>query len=140
LSSHLVLDEQLQGRSLVLGLRARGIAVTTVNELGLQGRIDPELVSRIAERVDPPWVLVTMDLTIVEDHPNFKWDDYAIAWVIVPADLRGPEVEAHKADIVHHHVRKIGEQGRGSHMTYYKTRHTSGPPSLDRQLRGPGGR
>jgi hypothetical protein len=26
------------------------------------------------------------------------------------------------------------------YMTYYKTRHASGPPSLDRQLRGPGGR
>ena len=51
-------------------------------------------------------MLVTMDLTVVEDYPGFDWSRYAIAWVVVH--------ESH---------------------TYTAERHYTTRPSLNRLLR-----
>jgi hypothetical protein len=131
----LVLDEQLCRGLLIEGLRLRGYDVKTVKDFGAQGRPDPDVVRRIASGHSGPWVLITLDFTIVEDFAGFDWDRYAIAWVVVHEDLRGAAFEHEKNDIVHRHVHQMVEQGRGDHHTYtvkqrYKTR-----PSLASQLR-----
>jgi hypothetical protein len=58
-----------------------------------------------------------MDVTIVEEHPGFDWDRYAIAWISVHEELTGAAFEASKTDIVHRHALQIVEQGRGDHHT-----------------------
>lgn len=140
MASRLVLDEQLGGKRLVDGLSSRGIDVTTVGELGLTGRVDPDVARSIEQQSDGPWVLVTMDLTIVEDHPGFDWSDYAIAWVIVHDALRGAPFETKKRDIVHQHCLKMSEQARGDHFSYFDRRFSKSPPGVSRQLRGPSSR
>ena len=81
------------------------------------------------------WVLVTMDLTIVEEHPRFDWDRYAVAWIVVHDDLLGAAFEAAKTDVVHRHAHRIAEQARGDHFTYTVTQRIRSRPSLASQLR-----
>jgi hypothetical protein len=131
----LVLDEQLAGKRLVDGLRARGLEISTVGDLGLTGRPDPDVVRTIDGRLSGMWVLVTMDLTIVEEHPGFEWERYAIAWITVQEDLRGAAFEAAKTDVVHRHAHRIVEQGRGDHCTYTAKQRIRSRPSLATQLR-----
>lgn len=133
--AHLVIDEQLAGQILVSSLRARGFAVTTVGELGAQGRPDPDVIRKAEDAVAGHWVLLTMDTTIVEDHPRFGWADYAIAWVAIDEHLRGAAVEKSKMNVVHRHAHLIAEQSRGDHFTYFETRHDKVPPSLSTQMR-----
>jgi hypothetical protein len=133
----LVLDEGLASRRLVDGLVARGLEVSTVGDFGVTGRPDPDVVRTIGDRHSAMWVLVTMDLRIVEEHPGFDWGRYAIAWIRVHEELRGGAFEAAKTDIVHHHARRITEQGRGDHFTYTATQRIRSPPSLAAQLRRP---
>jgi len=64
------------------------------------------------------WVFVTVDLTIVDEHPGFDWSDYAIAWIAVPEHLTGSAFEAGKVDLVHRHAHEIVMQRRGMHRTY----------------------
>ena len=131
----LVLDEQLCRGLLIEGLRLRGYDVKTVKDFGATGRPDPDVVRRIDEGHTGPWVLVTMDFTVVEDFPGFDWDRYAVAWVIVHEDLLGAAFEHEKNDIVHRHVHQMVEQARGDHHSYtVKARHRS-RPSLVSQLR-----
>ena len=80
-------------------------------------------------------MLVTMDLTVVEDYPGFDWSRYAIAWVVVHESLAGARVEQAKHEIVHRHAHKIREQARGDHHTYTAERHYTTRPSLNRLLR-----
>jgi hypothetical protein len=131
----LVLDEQLASKQLVEGLRARGLEVKTVADFGVTGRADPDVVRTIDERQSGPWVFVTMDLTIVEEHPGFDWDRYAIAWIAVHEDLSGAAFEAGKTDVVHRHAHQIIEQGRGDHHTYTARQRIRSRPSLATQLR-----
>jgi hypothetical protein len=131
----LVLDEQLAGKRLVDGLTTRGLEISTVGELGVTGRPDPDVVRTVDGRHSGMWVLVTMDLTIVEEHPGFDWDRYAIAWITVHEDLRGAAFEEAKADVVHHHARRIAEQARGDHFTYTATQRIRSRPSLTTQLK-----
>jgi hypothetical protein len=131
----LVLDEQLCGRGLIDALRARGLAVATVKDFGAGGRPDPDVVRRIDERCDGPWVLITMDFTIVEDFPGFDWIRYAIAWVVPREELRGGAFQHEKNDIVHRHVHQMVEHGRGDHHTYTVKQHQKSRPSLASQLR-----
>ena len=114
----LVLDEQLAGKSLISALGSRGLEVKTLGDYGLTGRPDPDVVRRIDEREPTVWVLVTMDLTIIEEHPGFDWDRYAIAWIVVHADLRGARIEQSKHNIVHRFAHEMVQQGRGDHHTY----------------------
>lgn len=126
----LVLDEQLENRRLVQALRDRGIECRTVGDFGVQGRADPDVVRRIADQVVGSWVLVTMDLSIVEEHARFDWSRYAIAWVRIRKELKGVRAEEAKANTIHRHAHLIQEQGRGDHYTYWPKRHEKHPPSL----------
>jgi hypothetical protein len=131
----LVLDEQLAGKRLVDGLRSRGLDISTVGDLGMTGRPDPDVVRTIGGRQSGMWVLVTMDLTIVEEHPGFDWERYAIAWIRVHEHLRGVAIEAAKADVVHRHAHRIAEQARGEHCTYTATQRIRSRPSVASQIR-----
>lgn len=131
----LVLDEQLCRGLLIEGLRLRGYDVKTVKDFGATGRPDPDVVRRIDDGHTGPWVLATMDFTVIEDFPGFDWGRYAISWVIVHEDLKGAAFEHEKNDIVHRHVHQMVEQARGDHHSYtVKQRHKS-RPSLVSQLR-----
>jgi hypothetical protein len=131
----LVLDEQLAGKSLMLALEARGLEVKTLGNYGVTGRPDPDVVRRIDEREPTMWVLVTMGLTIVEEHPGFDWDRYAIAWIVVHQELRGAKFEQSKHNIVHRYAHEIVQQGRGDHHSYSEQRRTRSRPSLSSQLK-----
>jgi hypothetical protein len=82
------------------------------------GSPDPDVARRIDDQCSGAWVLVTMDLTVVEDYSGFDWNRYAIAWVVVHETLAGARVEQAKHEIVHRHAHKIREQGAGrsSHL------------------------
>jgi hypothetical protein len=69
-------------------------------------------------------------LEILEDHPGFKWEDYAIAWVKLPPKIRGVAAENAKQEIVHRHAHQIVEQTPGQHFTYTKGRRHKSPPGL----------
>ena len=103
--------EQLCRARLIDALRTRGLAVATVKDFGAGGRPDPDVVRRIDERYNGPWVLITMDFTIVEDFPGFGWTRYAIAWVVLHEELKGAAFEHEKNDIVHRHVRRWSNRG-----------------------------
>ena len=131
----LVHDEQLTAKILVAGLESRGYDVKTVFDFGVNSKADPDVVRTINSRCRRHWVLVTMDVTIVEHHQRFDWDRYAIAWIVPPEKLKGAAVERAKIDIVHRWVREIAELGKGDHHTYYEKRHSRSRPSLSSQLR-----
>jgi hypothetical protein len=131
----LVLDEQLCGGRLIDALRTRGLDVKTVKDFGASGRPDPDVVRRIDDGHAGPWILVTMDFTIVEDFARFDWDRYAIAWVVVHERVKGAAFEHEKNDIVHRHVHQMVEQGRGDHHTYTVAQRHKSRPSLATQLR-----
>ena len=48
----LVLDEQLMARSVVEGLRSRGLDVRTVKDFGVTQRTDPDVVRTVDDRHD----------------------------------------------------------------------------------------
>jgi hypothetical protein len=131
----LVLDEQLTAKSLVAGLHSRGLEVQTVHDFGVSGKADPDVVRTIDARCKPHWVLVTMDVTIIEEHQRFEWDRYAIAWIVHPEGLKGAAVERAKANIIHRWAHEIVKLRRGDHHTYYESRHLKSRPSLASQLR-----
>jgi hypothetical protein len=111
-------------------LAARGTQAQTLRHYEVTGRPDSDVVRRIAEQEPGQWVLVTMDLTILEDSPRFDWSRYAIAWVRVRDDLRGVVVEEAKIDIVHRYAHIIREQEPSDHHTYSANGHSRYPPSL----------
>lgn len=131
----LVLDEQLTAKNLVDGLRSRGLEVKTVKDFGVAQRPDPDVVRTVDERHAGEWVLVTMDLTIVEEHRGFDWERYAITWIVVNESLTGVAVEHAKIDIVHRWAHEISRLGRGDHHTYYESRRVKSRPSLASQLK-----
>jgi hypothetical protein len=131
----LVLDEQIAGKTLVSALRGRGFLVKTLADFGLTGRPDPEVARELYRRQQGEWVLVTMDLTIVEEFSGFDWDLYAIAWIVVREDLRGEAAEHSKQDVVHRYAHRMVEQRPGDHHTYSEGRHSRARPSLTSWLR-----
>jgi len=130
----IVLDEQLAGGKLVAALRDRGLDVRTLDKFGVTGKPDPHVVRRVDEAIGATWVFVTMDLTILEDFPNFDWGQYAIAWIRIPEGVSGAAVEHAKHNVVQRHAHLIVEQARGDHHTYTSTAHFKSPPSLTSQL------
>lgn len=134
----LIFDEQLAGKRLIAGLGDRGLEAKTLGDYGVTGCADPDVVRQVDDRREAGWVLVTMDLTIIEDHPGFDWNRYAIAWVMTPGGLRGAQVETAKLNIVHRHAHQMVEQGRGDHHSYTHTQRYKSRPSLTTQLRRKG--
>lgn len=130
----LVLDEPLSASSLVDGLRARGLAVKTVKDFEVAHGTDPDVVRTIGERHDGPWVLVTTDVTIVDQQRGFDWSRYAIAWIVVRENLRGAAVERAQANIVQRWAHEIVGLGRGDQRTYHETTRARTRPSLASQL------
>lgn len=132
----LVLDEQFANPRLVLALRDRGIDAATVSDYGVTGQSDPDVVRRLDEGIQPEsWVLVTMDLTIMDDHEGFSWERYAIAWIVLPEGLKGLRVEQAKSEIVHRHAHLICDQKVGDHCTYTRRQRFRSPPALTSLLR-----
>ena len=127
----LVLDVHLSSKTLVAGLRGRGYSMMTLQDLGLAGNTpDPDLARQASKKLGDDFVLVTIDLTILEDSPGFDWERYAIAWIKPDGHLSGAEVEAAKHDIFHHYADRIAEQIPGDHHTYTGGRYYRHPPSL----------
>jgi predicted nuclease of predicted toxin-antitoxin system len=131
----LVLDEHIANPKLVTALQDRGIDTRTVGDFGVTGRTDPEVVRRVQQSVRQRWVLVTMDLTIVEEHEGFDWERYALAWIVAGDALRGARVEQEKVNIVHRHALTIREQTPGDHFTYTLKQRFKHPPSVALPLR-----
>jgi hypothetical protein len=132
----LVFDEQIASRRLVQALGERGIDASTIGDFAGQGRADPEVVRRVARELGSPWVLVTMDLNIVEEHQGFDWRRYAVAWVRLRPGVSGGQVEIEKTEIVQRHAHEMREQRPGDHHTYTTGRRFKSPPSLASMLRG----
>jgi len=131
----LVLDEHVT--AVQPGLIARGIEVRTVNECGVAATIDPDVIRGIANVMGGrAWVLVTMDGTIIDEHPGFEWDLYGIAWVVIDPELRGAAVEHAKTDVIQRHAHQMIEQRPGDHHTYTVRNRFKHPPSLISRRRG----
>jgi hypothetical protein len=125
----LVLDEQVT--AVQAGLLQRGIDCRTVHELGVTSTVDPDVIRGIASVLHGrPWVLVTMDGTIVEEHAGFEWHLYAIAWVSIDPWLSGASVEQAKTDVIHRHAHQMLEQRPGDHHTYTVRARFRHPPGL----------
>lgn len=124
----LVLDEHLT--AVQAGVSQRGIDVRTVHDFDVTSTSDPDVIRAIAAAMDSPWVLVTMDGTIVGEHPGFEWERYAIAWLKLDAYLRGAAFEHAKADVMHRHAHQMVEQRPGDHHTYTDRARFRQPPSL----------
>lgn len=127
-SAVLVLDEHLT--ALRGGLYQRGIDTRTVHDFHATSTLDPEVIRAIARAMDVEWVLVTMDGTIIDEHPGFEWDRYAIAWVVIERHLRGVEVEQAKAEVVQRHAHKMVEQRPDDHHSHTRRSRFKHPPSL----------
>jgi hypothetical protein len=130
----LVLDEHLLG--VRVGLEHRGIVVRTVEDFRAKSTLDPDVIRAVGRGMrKAPWILVTMDGTIVKEHPSFDWDRYAIAWVLIDPRARGVAAEQSKNEVLHRHARAMLAQVPGCHHTYTEARHYKHPPSLITQSR-----
>jgi hypothetical protein len=127
-SAALVLDEHLT--ALQSGLQQRGIDTRRVHDFHATSILDPDVIRAIARAMDGLWVLVTMDGNIVEEHPRFEWNEYAIAWILIGSHLRGVQVEQAKADVLQRHAHQMVDQRIGDHHTYTKRSRFRHPPSL----------
>src|SRR4051812_46190427 len=112
------------------GLRQRGYEVHTLQELQITSTPDPEVIRALAEKFSRPWVLVTQDGAVIEDHPKFEWQRYAIAWVQLPPHRRGEAAEYAKAEIVQRHAHRMVDQRPPDHFTYTVQQRHRDPPSL----------
>lgn len=124
----LVLDEHLTAPC--DGLRARGLDVRPVHDFGATSTLDPDLIRMVAAAMHKPWVLVTLDSGIKEEHRKFEWERYAIAWVLIPTEIKGIAVEHAKTDVVHRHAHRIVEQRADDHFSYTRRARHKSPPSL----------
>lgn len=130
----LVLDEHLLG--VRVGLEHRGIVVRTVEDFGARSTLDPDVIKAVARGMRrAPWLLVTMDGTIVEEYQSFDWARYAIAWVLIDPRARGIAAEQSKNEVLHRHARAMLAQVPGDHHSYTEGRHYRHPPSLVTQSR-----
>lgn len=113
----LVLDENVGSDRLVKALGDRGCAARTLKDLGANGKPDPDVVMETAKKIKKPWVLVTMDLSIIDDHSKFDWDRYALAWLFIRPDLSGIAVERSKTDTVHRWCHELRDMTPGNHWS-----------------------
>jgi hypothetical protein len=91
----------------------------TVGDFRATSIIDPDVIRAVARGMRrDPWVLVTMDAGIVENHPGFEWQRYAIAWVLIDPHLSGVAVEHAKTDVAQRHAHQMVEQRPNDHFSY----------------------
>lgn len=124
----LVLDEHLTAPC--AGLQDRGIDARPVHDFRATSILDPDVIRAVAAVMQGPWVLATLDGSLVEDNPAFEWERYAIAWLVLDPNLKGVAVEHAKTDILHHHARRMVEQRPGDHFSYTERARHKHPPSL----------
>ena len=127
----LVLDAHLDRAA--RGLGERGIQAATLKDFDLPSTLDPDVVRAVANAMRDPWVLVTLDGTIVQDAEGFQWERYAIAWVVLEPQVRGIAAEREKLDIVARHAHRMLEQEAGGHFSFTRRQRQAGPPSLMRK-------
>lgn len=123
-----MLDEHL-GRAR-RGLEERGIEAATLEDFNVKSTLDPDVVRGVASAMRQPWVLATLDGSIIEDFRNFEWERYAIAWVPLESHVRGIAAERAKLDIVARHAHRMIDQEPGDHFSYTRRRRQKSPPSL----------
>jgi hypothetical protein len=109
----LVLDEHLTGAC--SGLAGRGIPVKTVHDFNAGSTADPTVIRTIADKMgDTPWVFVTLDGTLVDEHRGFDWERYAIAWIVVPTGVLGIAFEHAKVNVIQRHAHRMSNSYRAT--------------------------
>ncbi len=130
----LVLDEPLA--ALRTKLESSGARACSVADFRLTSLLDPDVLRAVSSGMGAaPWVLVTMDATIPDEHRNLEWERYAIAWIVVEPSLRGIAVEHAKTEILLRHAGAISHQRPGDLFTYTRFQRHRSPPSLASTLR-----
>jgi hypothetical protein len=130
----LVLDEPLA--ALRADLERHGVSARTVADFRLTSPLDPDVLRAVSSGMGAtPWVLVTTNATIPDEHRSFEWERYAIAWIVVDPDLGGIAVEQARADVVLRHRDDLTRQRPGDLFTYTRFHRHRAPPSLGSTLR-----
>jgi hypothetical protein len=127
----LVIDENLNPRAST-ELRRRGRDATRVQELGLRGSPDPQLLRRLDAQLDD-WVLVTADDALPEDHATELAEIGGTIATISPDREPGWGLDAWRSEIVHRWAHVMHEQERGTSRRYGLRRHTAWRPRRRRR-------
>jgi hypothetical protein len=117
----LVLDENLNPR-LATELTRRGRNATRVQELGLRGSADPQLLDKVDGQLDV-WVLVTADDRLPDSHAEAVRRVGATIATINPEREMGWPLEEWRREIVHRWAHAIQEQSQGTLRRYTLRRH-----------------
>ncbi len=122
----LVLDENLNPR-LATELTRRGRDATRVQELGLRGSADPQLLDKLAAQLDV-WVLVTADDRLPNSHAEAVQRVEATIATINPEREASWPLEEWRREIVHRWAHVMQEQAQGTLRRYTLRRHTTWRP------------
>jgi hypothetical protein len=117
----LVLDENLNPR-LATELSRRGRDATRVQELGLRGSADPQLLDKLDGQLDT-WVLVTADDALPKSHAEAVQRVRATIATINPEREAGWPLETWRREIVHRWAHAMQEQAAGTIRRYTLRRH-----------------
>ena len=117
----LVLDENLNPR-LATELTRRGRNATRVQELGLRGSADPQLLDKVDGQRDV-WVLVTADDRLPNSHTEAVHRVCATIATINPEREAGWPLEEWRREVVHRWAHAIQEQKQGTLRRYTLRRH-----------------
>lgn len=117
----LVLDENLNPR-LATELTRRGRNATRVQELGLRGSADPQLLDKLDGQLDL-WVLVTADDRLPDSHAEAVHRVGATVATINPAREAGWPLEEWRREIVHRWAHAMQEQSEATLRRYTLRRH-----------------
>jgi hypothetical protein len=128
----LVLDENLNPR-LATELSRRGRDATRVQELGLRGSADPQLLDKLDGQLDI-WVLVTADDTLPGSHAEAVRRVGATIATITPERELGWLLEEWRREIVHRWAHAMQEQATGTIRRYTLRRHGVWRPRRRRPL------
>jgi len=122
----LVLDENLNPR-LATELARRGRDATRVQELGLRGSTDPQLIEKLDAQLDA-WVLVTADDRLPDTHGEDIRRFGATVATIHPEREHGWALEAWRREIVHRWAHVMHDQADGTVRRYGLRRHAPWRP------------
>jgi len=104
-------------------LTGRGIAaVSVVRDLGLSGKLDPEVLREVFTRYDDA-VLVTGDDGMPAEHAQLIASLRATIAIVMPSNRQGQNEDAWERNIVHRDVHAMQQQDPGTALRY----HVRGP-------------
>ncbi len=129
----LVLDENLNPR-LATEIARRGRDATRVQELGLRGSADPQLLVKLEDQLDD-WILITADDGLPLDHGDTLAEVGGTVATIEPAREWGWDLEPWRREIVHRWVHVMHMQQRGTARRYGLSRHAPWGPRRHRPPR-----